>query len=496
MGNIIIKLGNKVKKEVFLRELTSWPSLIFLSMLAMFCGYLVFNDLTLLVFLLIGVLAGVIIVYFCLFEPYQGYFIVLFIAFFAFYPNHLINRNVPLSTLVELLTWFVFLGSFRRKSRLGEAPNTLLHSALSVALIVYSSYHVIQFFNPNMGSRAGYLFIMRKYASFILIYIITYRVINTPEKFRFFMKFWVVMGFLAGAYGCYQQWFGYLPPELAYIKRDPHEYKLMFQGGHLRKFSFLSDVVSFGILAGVICVVMLILGINEKKLSKKALLFFGAIIMFLGMSYSGTRTATIVVPTGMSLYFLITIKNKTTLIAVFTAFLLVLFFLYAPIYNPTINRLRSTFNTDNPSLSVRDHNRHFIQPYIYQHPLGGGLATSGVEGMHYNPQHPLAGFPPDSGLLEIAIEEGWIGLSVSILFYLVIMYQGIYYYFRIRNKEFKLYCVAIVCGILPYIVTQYSQVSIGQVPGIFFFMGTIGVMKRLIEFDKADQTQTEISEGQ
>ena len=51
------------------------------------------------------------------------------------------------------------------------------------------------------------------------------------------------------------------------------------------------------------------------------------------------------------------------------------FVLFAPIYgNGTINRLRSTFQiSTDASLQVRDVNRHFIQPYSYSHPIGGGI---------------------------------------------------------------------------------------------------------------------------
>lgn len=491
MEAAIHKIRSWFHREVFLRSMTSGPALVFWAVLAILAGYMSYKGLSLIVMLVAGIFVGLIIVYLCLFKPYIGFFVVTFLAFFAFYPKHLLNRPVPLSTLVELLIWFVFLGSYREKRDPDSPPNTLLKSGVTIALIFYTSFHVIEFFNPNMDSKMGYLFIMRKFASFILIYIMTYRLINTPDKVRFFLKFWLFFSFLAGAYACYQQWFGYLPMELTYIKSDPTTYALMYQWGNLRKFSFLSDVVSFSVLAGIMCVLMIVIGINQKKKSRKYTMLICAFIMFLGMSYAGTRTATIIVPTGISLYLLMTIKNKSTLITLFSSFILILFFFFAPIYNPTIQRLRSTFNTNDASLNVRDANRHFIQPYIYAHPMGGGLATSGVQGRHYNPSHPLAGFPPDSGLLEVALEEGWLGLAVTILFYMTIMYQCIYYYFRIENPEYKVYCVGIAAVLLPFIVTQYSQVSIGQIPGIFFFMGSIGIAKRLYEFDRKEREEKE-----
>jgi cell division protein FtsW (lipid II flippase) len=212
------------------------------------------------------------------------------------------------------------------------------------------------------------------------------------------------------------------------------------------------------------------------------------VFLALGMLYSGTRTTTIMLPTGIALYSLMTIRNKTTLITLFVSFLVATFLMIAPIDSPALNRMRSTFNSEDESLNVRDENRHFIQPYIYDHPLGGGIAASGVEGMRFNPDHPLAGFPPDSGLLKIALDMGWIGLALTVIFYLMILYTGIQYYYRMHNEEYKKYIIAITTSLFSVMVTQYSQVSIGQIPNALFFYGAIALFKRLLEFDERENS--------
>jgi hypothetical protein len=199
------------------------------------------------------------------------------------------------------------------------------------------------------------------------------------NKMRFFIKFWVLLSFIIALYGCFQQWFGYLPMEINYIMSTPGTFELLFQGGQLRKFSFLSDVVSFGVLAGSMAVFTIILAIGTPHSTRKYMLFFFALIMMLGMAYSGTRTTTIIIPVGLILYGFITIQNKTTLITLFIGVLFAMGVLFAPIYtNPTLNRVRSTFDSKDESLNLRDRNRHYIQPYLYQHPIGGGIGTTNV----------------------------------------------------------------------------------------------------------------------
>ncbi|MEO6868898.1 MAG: O-antigen ligase family protein [Ginsengibacter sp.] len=481
------KFPKWVNREFFLGNLNSTPVKLLLGLLAVVSAYLSYLGLSLLVFAFAGALAGIIVLYFCFFKPLTGYYLVTLIAFFAFYPNHLLNRDLPISTLVEVLLWIVFLGSFRQKRDIQHNRNSLMNSAVSIMLIIYTMYHLVQFFNPEVDNKEGWLFVMRKFVVFLFLYIMAYRLIDTPAKFRYFVKFWLVMAFIAAAYGCYQQWFGYLPMELRYIESDPLEYKLMYQGGVLRKYSFLSDVVSFGVLSGSMAVMTLIFAINEKQRKRKFMLFFAAIIMILGMSYSGTRTTTVIVPSGIALYLLMTIKSRTTLITLFVSILIAFLIMFAPVDNPSLNRIRSTFNSNDPSLNVRDVNRHYIQPYIYAHPIGGGLATAGVPGRRFNPGHFLAGFPPDSGLLQFAMELGWIGLGLTIILYLLILYQCIFYYFKMKNPEYKLYVVAFVCALFSIMITQYAQVSIGQIPGVFFFMSSISLVKRLMEFDDREQ---------
>ncbi len=480
-----MRIQSALIREIFERSLMSVWGKIFLALLAVVVGICSFLGLYIIPLALVVLLAGCIIGYYCLFKPYIGFYILTFIAFFAFYPNHILNRDIPLSTAVEILVWIVFIGSMKERPAEG-IRNNLVSNPVSIMFIIYTGYHVVEYFNPNLGVKDGYFFVMRKYVMFVFIYILGYRLVNTPAKFRQFLKFWIIMAVIGALYGCYQQWFGYLPMEIRYLKKNPREYALLFQGGQLRKISFFSDVVTFGVLSGSMCVITIILAIHEKNKKKRNLLIVSSLFLLLGMSYTGTRTTNVILPIGISLYILMTIKRKSTLITIFASFMFVLGVLFAPIHNnKTLNRVRSTFRTNEPSLDVRNDNRHHIQPYIYSHPIGGGLASTGLPGKRFNPDHPLAGFPPDSGLLQIALEIGYLGLGFTIIWYMLIIYQCIYIAFRVKNQEYKIYATAIACSLISIMVTQYSQASIGQIPTVIFFMAIIAIIRRLQEFDNA-----------
>jgi cell division protein FtsW (lipid II flippase) len=181
---------------------------------------------------------------------------------------------------------------------------------------------------------------------------------------------------------------------------------------------------------------------------------------------------------------------KTLAFAIFGLFAF-LFLMFAPIYgNMTINRMRSAFKfKQDASYEVRNVNRASVQPYIKSHPLGGGLMTTGVMSLKYNPGHPLAGFPPDSGLLKYALETGWVGLILLCTLYFIILQQGAHAFYRAREPEHKAFILAALVGLFANIIAQYSQVAIGATPELFFFYPAIAIIVKLSKLEnKENQT--------
>ncbi|UAY51325.1 O-antigen ligase family protein [Ferruginibacter albus] len=478
-----------MRKEIFRKKLTSPLANIVLVLIAVAFGFFAAKDLIVLNFGLTFAIAGLAIVYCCIFQPLIGFYLMSTIAFFIFYPSHLLRKDLPITPGVEVLVVFVFLGTVLKARKERKKENKLFKTPVSIGLTITFIYIFLEVINPNISGMGlgGWVSTFKRFVFLTFIYVVTYRLLDTPAKLKFYLKYWIILSFIGGLYGCFQQWFGYLPPEMDYITAKPEEFALMNQGGLLRKFSFFSDVVSFGILSGSMAVLTLILGVNTPNKKYKYILFFFTLILMMGMAYSGTRTALIILPAGLALYGMMTVRNKTTLLTLFVSVLLIAAVLFAPVTNSTLYRIRTIFDSKEESMNVRDRNRHNIQPYIYANPFGGGLSTSGIEGKRFYPAHPLAGFPPDSGLLKAALETGWLGLAITIIFDLLILYQGIWYHSRIRNPEYGAYVAAIVCTLFPIIVSQYSQVAIGQIPGAIFFYGALTLIQRLMEFDLAEQ---------
>jgi O-antigen ligase len=154
--------------------------------------------------------------------------------------------------------------------------------------------------------------------------------------------------------------------------------------------------------------------------------------------------------------------------------------------NPTLYRIQSTFQpSKDRSMATRLRNQAFIKPYIQTHPFGGGLGSTGVWGMRFSPNTPLAHFPPDSGYVRIAVELGWIGLLIYCGMLFLIMAKGIQYYIRVRDPAIKTIYAAIICVIFSLAVVNYTQEALILLPNSIIFYVFIAAIVKLKDFDPA-----------
>jgi putative inorganic carbon (HCO3(-)) transporter len=115
--------------------------------------------------------------------------------------------------------------------------------------------------------------------------------------------------------------------------------------------------------------------------------------------------------------------------------------------------------------------------------MGGGLNTSGNEGILYSPAHELAGFPPDSGYMKILLEQGWIGFAINLLLYFVILKTGLDTFHRAKSFTIRNVAIALTTAMFALIVGQYSQISISQYPLILFYYSALGILIKLSRYD-------------
>ena len=137
------------------------------------------------------------------------------------------------------------------------------------------------------------------------------------------------------------------------------------------------------------------------------------------------------------------------------------------------------------SMHVRDKKRVRLQTYVQTHPFGGGLNTTGMNGVKYSKGHELAeGWDPDSGYLLTALELGWIGLVLGIAFFFCVVVKGINNHFSIRDPVLKIYNLAYIVPFMALSVAHFTQDAMFQKPVYLVIIATYALMLTIKNLDK------------
>jgi putative inorganic carbon (hco3(-)) transporter len=438
---------------------------------------------------IIAIFVGVPLIYKSVIDAQFGlYFLTCYSYFLFFIGRLLLPTKLPMGVGVEVLTLAlscgVIISETQHRSKLGW---TFLDNPISYIFVVYETYNVLQAFNPNATSLAGWLVSTRGIVFELIVYLLLVKLFSNLNLIKNFTKLWLFLSLLAALYGVYQEIFGYTSFEWMDIYSNPQTIFLIQNWAFLRKFSFLSDVATFGIVmafSGIFCGV-LAMGPFEPK--TRFFLAVSAVIMIISMTFSGTRTATAMVPAGAFMYILMHIDNRKTVAVL--AFLVVcsLAILYGPFYGTSISRIRSTFEpSQDASMSVREYNRARAQPYIHSHPIGGGVNTTDAEGETLSPGHQLAGFPTDSGFLKTALTIGWIGLIILMVLYFTVIAIGVTNFYKARDPVIKALYGAYIAAFFSLIVANYTQPAMGQKPTALIVFSIFVLMPNLIRFDRKE----------
>jgi putative inorganic carbon (hco3(-)) transporter len=430
------------------------------------------------------VVGGLGFILLCIVNPKAGYFAIFALPFIGFELHRFFKAEVPVGLATQIMFLFLLIVLLIKRRIQTTIQFKYFSNPINYIIIITQLYVLIQAFNPDMHSIQGWLIVFRGALAIIVVYLVTLLIVDEPHFIRTFFFCWIALATISALYACYQEWIKIPAYVLNWIHATEERYRLIYIVGHYRKFSVLSDPSAFGNFMAISALTSIILAFRPTSTLKRIILLICTIFLLLAMGYSGTRTSVAMFIAGLVLYILMTINNRGTLIFAVTASLSFAFLIFGPIHgNSTINRIRSTFDTEDKSLNVRDTNRKSIQTYIYEHPIGGGVMTTGDAGMKYNPNHRLAGFPPDSGLLKTALELGWIGLIIELLLYIIALVLGIRNFYHTKNISNKYYYLAICVMLFSVVVGSYAQSIQTQIPLMTVFFPCLAFITRMKETD-------------
>ena len=416
-----------------------------------------------------------------------GVYFLLAVSFFLMGIKRVFPEE-PIGAVLDLLLIMMVFGLFVKQIR--NRNWRFAWNPITVMIFIWAGYNLFQLANPWARSTLAWFHAARSTVWIMSLFFVALYSFTELRHIINWVGFWLGLAIIGALYGIYQELFGLSTLESDWLIASYSRFSQIYSMNLVRKFSFFVDPGAFGLtmaISALACIVLLFQSIIKSWV--KVFLGLGAILLVLGMYYSGTRTAFVILPAGLVVFALITLKRKV-LIATGVILTLIIGLIFIPTEDPMFLRFQSTFSPNEAvSFNARMQNLEYIQHHIRTHPIGSGLGSTGVLAQKYTPDTLLSQFPPDSGFVRIAVETGWVGLLFYLGLILTIMIVGVRNYFKINNPNLKLFQAAFVSIAFALILSNYTQPALVELPLIVLFMIIAAFLVKLKEFDVIEKEE-------
>ncbi|MEQ9297553.1 MAG: O-antigen ligase family protein [Cyclobacteriaceae bacterium] len=409
-----------------------------------------------------------------------GLYIMVFFAYFLGVFNRLL-RNVPLGIALDCMILIMLLGLLYRCYRHKDwSPFT---SPISVAVGLWAAMNVIELFNPIAGSRMAWFYVIRPAVGYLLLFFLTLSALKDEKQLYSLLFTLIAVNTISAFWGIYQYFFGYFDWEMAHIMRNDALH-LVFNDGRWRSFGSVGSPAQYGILMAFTGSISMMMIGGFRSLWIKGLLFIAGSSALLALLYSGTRSA-FVIPGIFFIAWVVLSGKKRWYASLLVPIIGLVVLANVQTSNYQLQRIQTIFNaTQDKSYQVRAQNRAMITPWIIMHPIGGGLGSTGVWGTRFSPHTFLANFPPDSGLVRVAVELGWIGLILFLNVYGQTIWRAAKAYRKMHNRKLRVVTAGITCGVAALLPVEWGQEVVGVYPISILFWLYTAILFRAIALDQ------------
>lgn len=437
------------------------------------------------VVLILALLVGLPIAYLLLTN--EKYLVPISVAYSIMVGPFLMGvKGVPIGLLMDGMLMTGVLGVVLRA--LKNKDWSYFNVPGKIVILLWIGYHLLQVGNPWAASRVAWFYVMRPAVAYPFLYFIAYNMLKSQKDLKLVWGSIVVLVSVTIIWGIIQSVNGYFDFEMAYLAAADAIHLVYIQG-RWRIFGTLTSPAQYGVVVTIFSMIFIMLAVFLKGKTRFFYLVL-ALVGFVAMVFSGTRTAYIVIP--LALGAMVVLERKPKLYGLSAAMgIMFLIVILMPTNNYHIQRIQSVFKTEeDASFQVRENNRKAIMPFIYSHPIGGGLGSTGVWGMRFSPYTQLAQFAPDAGYMRIAVELGWLG--VILYGALLITLFGLSYkrFKRIKDPDLKVLGLALISGLSTLFLIEYAQDINGKLPMNILLWIMMAIMMRLPELSTSEQNES------
>ena len=406
------------------------------------------------------------------------------LQFFNF--NEWLPSGVPLSIyneLLEITLIAIAIIDIRKDHHWGRSINLMFF-----AVFIWIILCVLEVFNDtcslgiNVGAWfAGFRLIAFQLLYFILIFTLY---INSPEMLIKYLKVWAWLSLFSVYWKFKQKYIGLNPIENARI----HAYgSTHYVNGIIRYWSTFSDAANYGCNAAATSVSFLLIGLTSKFTKERIFFIIVGLLVLWGMFQSGTRVAMACFFAGLIVYIVLSksVKFAIPIILFGLVAFILLAFTNVGQGNAQIRRMRSAFNKNDASASVRDKNQATMAKYLKDAPWGIGIGIRSGDVPANNKYVVMSNIAPDSEYVYMWIHTGKIGLTVFLISMFIMLAGACWIVlFKIKNKSLSGIGSGFCCAFAAMQLGAYGNQVLYQYPNGLIFFGGIAIVYLLPYLEK------------
>ncbi|MEM8568569.1 MAG: O-antigen ligase family protein, partial [Bacteroidota bacterium] len=360
-----------------------------------------------------------------------------------------------------------------------------LKSPLTVIILIWVIYNLAQIANPWAASRTAFFYVIRPAVGYLMLYFLVWDSVKGTQEVNKIFNYVLFLGWISAIWGIYQFFFGYFGWEMTHIIRTDTVH-LVFNHGRWRSFGPIGSPAQYGIVMASLACMTGNAFFYKKSVQAKLIMALLFSCFLMAMVYSGTRASFIILPIFYFVKVVIS-RNKKLYLTIIFGIIALLISAKIPTNNYQIQRIQSIFKAkEDKSYQIRAANRKMITPWILKHPIGGGLGSTGVWGQRFSPGTFLASFPPDSGIIRVAVELGWIGLIIFLLIYLQAFFKGTKRLWQMKTKEHKDKVESIICCLPAWGLVEMGQEVAGVFPMSLLFWTFLAIVFNTLKYEKIE----------
>ena len=370
-----------------------------------------------------------------------------------------------------------------------EHTNARYINMMWLAIMIWSAYIILQLFNRTCQLPISFTSWGRNFMFYALAFIITYYIctilVRTPERIMKLLRLWAYMAIVADFWAWRQQNIGWDDTEWGWLMSVGARTHII--GGSIRYFSYFSDAANFGCSIAASAIVFYIVAITAKLKKDKILFFIAAIFSTYGFFASGTRTALVCFMAGVFMYVILSKSFKIAVPVMILGALFYGFLAFTDIGqgNMQIRRMRSAFNKNDASASVRDINKAALAKYLQDAPFGMGF---NVDEDNVPANHKYKKVYETSNDSTYVFMWQRVGIIGAVLFGIVngmILIGGcIITMFRLKSKKCIGIAAAMCCAFIAIQLAGYANHILIQYPNLLLFYGGMAIVYQLPYIEK------------